>query len=174
METSQCPVCQAGSLGLSMTRDCNLGRKTVYQVAEELNCSVDQVMTHINESHEITVDNDGYLQSQDKLLGDLLKTLKTLKQWTDYVVTTVKDPKDINRAKVDMLVRLSQEARKTIESVATLQGRKGPGDTYVQMQILNSKVMLLTNTILDAACDDCKLKILTAIESQPKLLEVVK
>jgi hypothetical protein len=174
MSEQPCPVCRAGSLGAAMVRDCHLGTRTTFEVAMELQCSNDDVMRHINESHELTLDGDGDLQSQDKLLNDLLKTLKTLKQWTDYVVTTVKDPKDIDRAKVDMLVRLSQEARKTIESVATLQGRKGPGDTYVQMQLLNNKVMLLTNTVIDSACGDCKMKILEAIEAQPLLMEKIK
>jgi hypothetical protein len=169
-----CPVCRAGSLGAAMIRDCHLGKKTTFQVAVELNTDNVTVMKHINESHELTLDADGDLQSQDKLLNDLLKTLKTLKQWTDFVVMNVDGPEKIDRAKVDMLVRLSQEARKTIESVATLQGRKGPGDTVIQMQILNQKVMLLTNTVIDAACGDCKLKILEAIENQPLLMEKSK
>jgi len=166
-----CPVCKAGSLGAAMIRDCHLGKKTTFQVATELETTNEFVMRHINESHELTIDDDGDLQSPDKLLNDLLKTLKTLKQWTDFVVMNVDSPEKIDRAKVDMLVRLSQEARKTIESVATLQGRKGPGDTYLQMQVLNQKVMLLTNTVLDAACSDCKVKILEAMESQPLLME---
>lgn len=170
-QPTPCPVCAAGSLGAAMIRDCHLGKKTTYQVALELMCDNDSVMKHINESHELTTDEDGYLKSQDKLLDELLKTLRTLKTWTDYVVVSVQRPDQIDRAKVDMLVRLSQEARKTIESVATLQGRKGPGDTYVQMQLLNSRVMLLTNTIIDVACDECKLKILDAIEGQPLLTE---
>jgi small-conductance mechanosensitive channel len=175
MDSEQpCPVCRAGSLGATMMRDCHLGRKTTFQVAAELDTTNELVMKHINESHELTFDEDGALRSQDRLMDDLLKTLKTLKTWTDYVVNTVKDPNQIDRAKVDMLVRLSQEARKTIESVATLQGRKGPGDTHIQMQILNGKVVLLTNTIIDVACPDCKMKILDAIEGQPLLMEAPK
>jgi hypothetical protein len=166
-----CPVCAAGTLGAAMIRDCHLSKKTTFQIAAELQCSNEAVMRHINESHELTLDDDGDLQSPDKLLNDLLKTLKTLKQWTDFVVMNVDSPEKIDRAKVDMLVRLSQEARKTIESVATLQGRKGPGDTYIQMQVLNQKVMLLTNTVIDTACGDCKMKILEAIENQPLLME---
>jgi hypothetical protein len=166
---SDCPVCKAGSLGAAMIRDCHLGTKSTFQVALDLGTSNECVMKHINENHELMLDEDGDLKSEDRLLNDLLKTLKTLKTWTDYVVATVQKPDQVDRAKVDMLVRLSQEARKTIESVATLQGRRGPGDTYIQMQVLNNKVMLLTNTILDASCDDCKVKILEAIEKQPLL-----
>jgi hypothetical protein len=161
-----CPVCSAKSLGAAKIRACNMGSTTPYVVAAELGCSFEQVMTHINESHEIQVDADDNLQSPDALLNRLMKNMNTLKEWTDFVIGSVATPKDVDRAKVDMLVKLTQEIRKTVESIAELQGRKGPGDTIIQLQTLNMKVIQLTNTVVDVSCPECKMKILAAMERQ--------
>ena len=165
----ECPVCAAKSLGAAKIRDCHLGKASPYQVALDLNCGYEQVMTHINDSHEIAVDQCGRMESQDVLLNKLMMNMNTIKEWTDYVVATVSGPRDIDRAKVQMLVQLTQETRKTIESIAELQGRKGPGDAELQVVMLNTRVVNLTNTIVDACCPECKMKILDMLDSREKL-----
>ena len=159
-------MCSAKSLGAAKIRDCHLGKTTPYVVARELECTYEQVMCHINEQHEIKVDDEGYFQSEDVLLAKLASNMRTLDQWTEYVIKTVNKPSDVDRSKVDMLVKLTQEIRRTVESIAELQGRLGPGDTVVQIQILNGRVMDMTNMILDNSCPECKMKILEAMEAR--------
>lgn len=159
-------MCAAKSLGAAKIRDCHLGKTTPYVVANDLNCSYEDVMCHINDQHEIKVDDQGNFQSEDALLNKLATNMKTLDEWTGFIISTVQSPKDVDRAKVDMLVRLTQEVRKTVESIATLQGRMGPGDTVMQIQILNTKVIDLTNMVLDCSCPECKMKILEAMEKK--------
>ena len=161
-----CPVCDAKSLGAAKIRACHLGTSNPYQVANDLGCTYEQVCTHINEQHEISVDDEGNLQSQDMLLGKLTENIQTMENWSRFIITTVTEAKHVDRAKVDMLTKLMQEIRKTIESIATLQGRMGPGDTVIQMQILNMRVVDLTNLVLTNSCPDCKAKILAAMENK--------
>ena len=168
-----CPICLAKSLGAAKIRNCHLGKTTPYVVANELGCSYEQVMCHINEQHEIKVDEDGNFQTEDILLKKLASNMKTLEEWTGFIISTVSAPKDVDRAKVDMLVKLTQEIRKTIESIAELQGRLGPGDTVMQIQVLNGRVMDLTNMVLDNSCSDCKMKILQAMERKQVCQTVV-
>jgi hypothetical protein len=143
-----------------------MGTASPYIVAQDLGCSYEDVMRHINEQHDIKMDETGSFKSEDDLLKKLASNMKTLDEWTSYVIATVQGPKDVDRAKVDMLVRLTQEVRKTVESIATLQGRMGPGDTVLQVQILNARVVDLTNTVLDVCCPDCRMKILESMEKK--------
>ena len=166
-------MCVAKSLGAAKIRDCHLGKTTPYVVANELGCTYEDVMCHINEQHEIKVDEDGNFQTEDILLKKLASNMRTLEEWTGYIISTVSAPKDVDRAKVDMLVKLTQEIRKTIESIAELQGRLGPGDTILQVQILNGRVVDLTNMVLDNSCPECKMKILNAMERKQVCQTVV-
>lgn len=159
-----CPVCQAKALGAAMMRDCNLGKMSPYDVARQLNCSYEQVMEHTNASHEIQIDANGKMQSEDQLLARLAENMNTLDEWSHYVISTVKKPSDVDNAKVKMLVSLTQEIRKTVEAIGTLQGRIGPGDALIQLKVTNAKFMLLTNEIAARCCPDCQMKVLNILE----------
>lgn len=161
-----CPVCAAKSLGAAMMRDCNLGKKTPFQVATDLNCTYEEVMLHINESHELHVDENNNLQTEDVLLKRLSGNMNTLQEWTDFIIASVTKPSEIDRAKVQMLVQLTQEIRKTVSEIAELQGRKGPGDAYMRVQVLNAQVVDMTHAILSECCTDCQQKILAVVDKQ--------
>jgi hypothetical protein len=165
-----CPVCAAKSLGAVKIKDCHTGKSTPYIVAQELGCTYEEVMCHINESHDLQIE-DGQMQSTDALLNRLMTSMNVLDEWTGYIIKTVKEPKDVDRAKVQMMVQLTQEIRKTVESIAVLQGRVGPGDAATQINMLNMKVINLTNNVLDNCCPDCKARILSAMEPHPQVLE---
>jgi hypothetical protein len=165
-----CPVCKAKGLGAAKIKDCHLGKTTPYIVAVELGCTYEEVMRHINEGHELSVDANGCMQSTDELLNKLMKNMNTLDEWSSYIIETVNKPSDVDRAKVQMMVQLTQEIRKTIESIAVLQGRVGNGDAAMQINALNTRVIDLTNTVVDNCCSDCKMKILAAME-RPKVVQ---
>lgn len=150
-------------------RLCNLGKKSPFDVATELDCTYEQVMAHINGGHELQVDDQGRLQSSDVLLKRLSDNLNTLQDWADFVTSTVSGSADLDNNKIRMLTTLVKEIRGGIGDIAELQGRKGPGDAIMQVQVLNARVVDLTNTIIDVCCDDCKLKILGAIEKQNQI-----
>jgi hypothetical protein len=164
-----CPVCDAKSLGAAKIRACNLGTSTPYIVAAELKCTYEEVMTHINEGHELRVDEKGKMHSEDELLKKLSTNMNILDEWAGFIIQSVTKPEQIDGAKVNMLVRLTQEIRKTVESIAELQGRKGPGDTLIQLQIVNNKFTTITNLVLDNCCPSCQMKILDAIDRDPML-----
>lgn len=166
-----CPVCAAKTRAAALLRLCNLGRKTHYDVAKELGCSYEQVMKHVNESHDLCEDESGKLQTQDVLLKRLAGTLNTLQEWTDFIIVTVTKPEDVDRNKVQMLTQLTKEIRGTIGDIAELQGRKGPGDTYMQIQVLNARIVNFTHAIEELCCDECKMKIISYNDNQPRLME---
>jgi len=165
-----CPVCAAKSLGAAKIKDCLMGVSSPYVVAQELNCTFEEVMTHINNSHEIQVDACGNMSSPDALLNKLMTNMRVMDEWINYIITTVNKASDVDMAKVRMMVQLTQETRKTIESIAVLQGRVGSGDASMQINALNARVVGLTNSVLDNCCSDCKMKILAAME-KPKLVQ---
>lgn len=167
----ECPVCAKRSLGMVKIKDMHLGKLSPYQVAEQLGCTYEQVMTHVNESHEIKIDPDGLMQSPDALLNRLMISMNTLDEWTGYIIQTVKEPKDVDRAKVQMMVQLTQEIRKTVESIAVLQGRVGNGDASLQIKVLNTRVIDLTNTVLDCCCSECKMRVLERMDRTPTQIQ---
>ena len=164
MDAPTCPVCRTKAYGAARMRDCVMGKTTPHQVALDIGCTLEEVMTHMNDGHDLKVDDTGQMQSTDALLNRLMKSMNVLDEWTSFIIGTVKEAKDVDRAKVQMMVSLTQEIRKTVESVAVLQGRVGQGDAAAQINQLNTKVIDLTNSVLDNCCQDCKLKILSSME----------
>lgn len=159
-----CPVCVAGEVGISYTREIRACRKSAFEVAQLLDCTVEEVMRHINDRHEFKKNASGQWESQDEILGELSRTLNTLKEWTTFVVESVKNGKDLDRSKVYMLTTLLREARSTLEFVTELQGRKGPGDQAQQIMLMQEQIRRITGMIVTEVPQECKPKIAEKIQ----------
>jgi len=163
----RCPLCQAGYVGGAATRAILTGRKSPFEIAAQYGMDIEDVMEHVNK-HEIVLKEysiDRY-QSPDWYLNEMLGMFNVLRDWIDYLMEQPRG--EIDPRKVDALTKLTREVRATLVELANFQGRIQKGEIYVDKMQVNN-VAVLTDVLLEEACDECRIKMIDALERQKKL-----
>ena len=164
LDARPCPVCAFGSVGAARMRDLHLGKISPYELAVELNCSVEEIMTHVNQSHEIQVNDTGEIQSDDIFLKKLGKHLATMEKWVGFLTESVNGKGDLDRSKVIMLTALIKEIRGAISDIAELQGRKGPTDQTIRIKTMEKQIIDITGLIIREVPPSCQVRIVEEME----------
>lgn len=165
----ECPICQAGAYGRTVSRDIILGRKSPHEAALRFKMTIEEVMVHVND-HEIIIDEDtGNCESPDFYMNKLLKLLKTFEDWLNYEIMSG----GIDKQKVDLGIKLGREIRLTLESLAQFQGRlERGGSANIQIQQINMKYLQLTQVIASEVCDRCRPKLMAVLDSMSEPKEI--
>lgn len=161
-----CPLCRAGYIGGAATRAILTGRKSPFEIAAQYGMELEEVMEHVNK-HEIVLkegDAERY-QSPDWYLNEMLRMFNILRDWIDYMIEQPKGEIDVR--KVDALTKLTKEVRFTLVELANFQGRIQKGEIHVDKMQVNN-IAMLTDVILEEACDQCRIKMVKAIEQYRK------
>lgn len=161
-EKVKCPMCVAGQLGATWSRNIILGKTSPVEVAQLLDMTQNAVMEHVNE-HQIVFDEekDEY-SSPDWYLDRLIKMIKTMDGWMKLFTETSKDKEAIKIG-----LQVIKETRATLLDMAELQGRVDRGkNVNVQIETMNVRYQQLTNVILQEVCDGCRQKIIRLLDTQ--------
>lgn len=158
-------MCDAGQFGNMWTKMVFLGEKSIEDAARMFNMEPADVMEHVN-NHEIrkvvTEEGDEEYESDDFYLSKLLSTMKYLMAWVEFVGKS----ETVDKSAVDMLTKLTKESRETVKTIAEFQGRRDTVTTKVQIDSMETKVLNLTNVLLQEACPTCKAKMMEVLQSQ--------
>lgn len=167
-----CRLCAAGYLGGAATRAILTGRKSPFEVAAQYGMDIEEVMEHVNR-HEIVLkqDSPGRYQSPDWYLNEMLGMFNVLRDWIDFLIEGQKDGKDLDPRKIDALTKLTKEVRATLVELANFQGRIQKGEIHIDKMQVNN-IAVLTDVLLEEACDECRLKMIEALEKQKRLPEI--
>ena len=162
---TECPMCDAGQFGNMWTKMVFMGEKSLEDAAKMFNMEPADVMEHVND-HEIrkivTEEGDEEYESDDFYLSKLLSTMKYLMAWVEFVGKG----ETVDKSAVDMLTKLTKESRETVKTIAEFQGRRDTVTTKVQIDSMETKVLNLTNVLLQEACPTCKAKMMEVLQSQ--------
>lgn len=155
-----CNLCRAGQFGLVWTRQIMTGDKTIEEAARFFKMAELEVMEHINE-HEIRKDdpNKDVYYSDDIYMGKLLKSLNYLDTWINFVAS-----EEPSKSTIDSLVRLTKEIRETVKTAAEFQGRLDTSTKILQVDKLETKILNITNLVLEEACPECRAKIVGLLD----------
>lgn len=164
--SSECPMCAAGAIGMQWSRDIIVGKVSVEEASMFFNMSRNEVMDHIN-THQIKEDkNTGEYDSQDFYMKRLLRMLKKLEDWVNYICAI----KDFDRENIKLALMLTKETRATLHDLAEFQGRLNQGgNVNVKIETMNNRFVLLTNLIVQEVCPECRQKVLEAIDQMPAI-----
>jgi hypothetical protein len=162
IEKKKCPMCVAGHLGATWSRDIILGKMSPVELAQTLRISVNEVMEHVND-HQIIFDEEKQeYSSPDYYLGKLVTMIKTLDGWMKLFAETSND-----REAVKVGLQVIKETRATLEVMAELQGRVDRGKSVnVQIETMNVRYQQLTNIILQEVCEGCRQRIIQLLDTQ--------
>lgn len=159
-------MCAAGAIGMQWSRDIIVGKVSVEEASMFFNMSRNEVMDHIN-THQIKEDkNTGEYDSQDFYMKRLLRMLKKLEDWVNYICAI----KDFDRENIKLALMLTKETRATLHDLAEFQGRLNQGgNVNVKIETMNNRFVLLTNLIVQEVCPECRQKVLEAIDQMPAI-----
>jgi len=165
-----CPLCKVGYIGGAATRAILTGRKSPYEIAAQYGMDIEDVMEHVNK-HEIVLKQDSAdrYRSPDWYLNEMLGLFNILRDWVDYLM---EQPKDLDPKKISSLTTLTKEIRAVIVELANLQGRIQKGEIYVDKMQVNN-IAMLTDVLLEEVCDECRPKVIKALENRKKLPETL-
>ena len=158
-------MCEAGQFGNMWTRMVFTGEKSLEEAAKMFQMEPTDVMEHVNdhEIRKVTTDTgEEEYESDDFYLSKLLQTMKYLMAWVEFVGKG----EDVNKSAVDMLTKLTKESRETVKTIAEFQGRRDTVTTKIQIDSMETKVLNLTNVLLQEACPTCKAKMMEVLQSQ--------
>jgi hypothetical protein len=168
-------MCDAGEVGRLWSKWIIMGSKTAQETAFQFKMLPAEVMDHVNH-HEIKVDEEkGIYESPDLLMNELLKILKQLKDWMNYISSIDYDKDDI-----DTFVKLTKELRETVKVMGEFQGKYSKGNSVnVNVAMINQRYEQFTYLLMDEVCEDCRLKVLNLMEhldeaSPKKIMEPTK
>jgi len=161
-----CRLCQAGYLGGAATRAILTGRKSPFEVAAQYGMEIVEIMEHVNK-HEIVLkqDSPGRYQSPDWYLNEMLGMFNVLRDWIDYLM---EQPKEVDTRKITALTTLTKEVRATLVELANFQGRIQKGEIHIDKMQVNN-IAVLTDVLLEEACDECRLRMIEALEKHKRL-----
>lgn len=146
---ADCPICSAGELGATWTRDLLDGRRTLAEAAERFACSIDQVWRHVTE-HELPESERLELDVRSKLW----KCIRIAEDWlAELIMTTRPDSRTVRQ-----VVSLLGEIRKLLVVSAEIEGSLPVPDVQV-VQINN-----IVQTVVGELCPACQAKVLRALE----------
>lgn len=165
-----CLLCKAGYIGGAATRAILTGRKSPFEIAAQYGMDVEDVMEHVNK-HEIVLKQDsvGRYQSPDWYLNEMLGLFNVLRDWIDYLM---EQPKDLDSRKISSLTTLTKEIRAVIVELANLQGRIQKGEIHVDKMQVNN-IAILTDVLLEEVCDECRPRVIEALEKRKRLPETL-
>lgn len=151
---------------MQWSRDIIVGKVSVEEASMFFNMSRNEVMDHIN-THQIKEDkNTGEYDSQDFYMKRLLRMLKKLEDWVNYICAI----KDFDRENIKLALMLTKETRATLHDLAEFQGRLNQGgNVNVKIETMNNRFVLLTNLIVQEVCPECRQKVLEAIDQMPAI-----
>jgi len=166
----QCPLCVSGQYGAALSRDIILGRRSPVEVAQELQMSLTDVMTHVNDHQFVIDEKTGECSSPDWYLNKLASMIKQLDGWLKLSLT--RDPTN-DTIKTGILI--VKETRGVLSQMAELQGRVDRGRSVnIQIENMNVRYQQLTNLLLQGMCDQCRGKLIELLDQQAAQLEKTK
>jgi hypothetical protein len=173
LSTPDCPMCKAGIVGRNHTKNITLGKQGALENAcSFFGISPIEVMEHCN-THEITIDEAaGIYESNDFYMDRVLKMVKRLDGWMDYLETKM-NPEAVDLQDMKMGLLLIRESRETIKDLATFQGRlENKGNTTVKIETLNAQYNQLTQIMMSEVCDTCRERIIKLLDTQTNAITV--
>ncbi len=108
-----CPICGAGELGKTWTRELLDGKRTLAEAADRFSCSIEQVWRHVTE-HELPDAERAELDVH----GKLWKCIRIAEDWLqELILTTHPDSRTVKQ-----VVSLLAEIRKLLVVSAEMEG----------------------------------------------------
>jgi len=144
-----CPICTAGELGATWTRDLLDGKRTLAEAAERFSCSIDQVWRHVTE-HELPEAEKLQMDVRSKLW----KCIRIAEDWLAELILAERP----NSRTVRQVVSLLAEIRKLLVVSAEMEGSLPVPDVQI-VQINN-----VMQTVVGELCPVCQAKVLKALE----------
>lgn len=158
----RCKICDSGEIGVEWTRDVMRGVRSVEEMGLKFGVSVDGVNEHLY-THEIV--SPARLDST--VIGDefyLDKLMRMLRQLESCSTTVMMEDK-LDKTMIDSMTKLTKEIRSTITTIAEFQGRLDRSTTTINIQTVESKILKLTNVMVQEMCPECRIKLIPVIEN---------
>lgn len=146
-------------MGLIWSVEVIKGTKTFMQMAKVFKVSIEQVMEHI-EQHLDRKDILELAKEGETLAGRMERIIKVLECELDLLTTA----RTMDYTRIKSLANIVRELRCSLMDYAELIGKIQRGQVIVQIQQVENKIAVLTQLVLENCCDECKNKILQAIE----------
>jgi hypothetical protein len=159
--TIPCKVCNS-VIGADFTRDILLGIRTLEDMCNNYNITMQEAMEHVDK-HVVSKDENGNLTSEDMYLGKLTFMVNTLGGWIEKVI----NKEEVSRNTVIMLTSLMKEQRQTLEMLAQMQGRAINTSGAKQTKNSEARVMMLTQVIIQKVCPQCQRVIIDILDETP-------
>jgi hypothetical protein len=127
-------------------------------------------MMHITEHQLVRPSADGLIESDDIYVKQMIKLLKGMQEWVDYLLKE----DEVNKGTVDSLTKLVREIRTTLNTIAEFQGRTDGNRTKTKVESLEVTMFTLTNMLIKEACPLCREKVIHVLETQTGTMETLE
>ncbi len=165
-----CNICNVGTIGSKWTRELKLGSKSLRAAALEFNMTIEEVMEHVKH-HEMEDKEENKLVSllddPDFFYNELLLLFRNLKEWLTFTMESER----LDKANMELGMKLIREIRETLKFVAELQGKLNKGDTYYQQYIqIQGDLNVLLSAVLNDMCPECQDRVMM----NPKVVKMLE
>lgn len=168
MIDEHCPLCKDPIRGMSWTRLILNHHRTSLECAKELGIEPEDVNNHIYNHLPDNAFPDP--NSPDYVRNKMLKFASILELWFDDMVID----KKIDRMTMELALKLVKEIRETAKVIGEIDGQLNKTDPKIQIINITNDFKKLTNVLMMDACDECRPKLLKAVEgmniTMPNLL----
>lgn len=166
-----CNLCNS-SLGARWTSEIHLGMKKVSTAAIEFNMTVDEVLDHINTHAPIEKETDivNFLDDPDYIKREVMKSHFRLKDWLEVMLET----EGFGAHNMNLGIKLIAENNKSLKLLADLDGKLNHQDqTKLRLIEVQNNIKMLTSSISECTCADCKKKLFERIREQKLLTSAI-
>lgn len=159
MHDENCPLCKDPLRGMSWTRLILNHHRTAMDCAKDFGIEPEAVNNHIFNHLEQSAFQDP--NSPDYIRNKMLKFANILELWFDDMVVDRK----IDRATMELALKLVKEIRESAKVIAEIDGQINKSDPKVQIINITNDFKKLTNVIMMDCCDNCRPKMISAVEN---------
>jgi len=158
MYDENCPMCRDPIRSMSWVRLILNHQRTPFEAAEDMGMKPEDVNNHIyhHVDHETipSPDNPDYLRYKMNKFANIIEL------WFDDMVVQ----RTLDRATMEMALKLVKEIRENLKVIGEMDGQLNRVDPKVQIINITNDFKKLTNVIMMDACDECRPKMLAAVE----------
>lgn len=123
----------------------------------------EHIYHHVNHEQALHHDNPDYVRLKMVKFADILEL------WLDGMIVS----NQIDRATMDMALRLIKEIRENLKVMAEIDGKLNKADPKLQIINIKNDYKRLTNVLMMDLCDNCRPKALKAIEGMNTSIPVL-
>lgn len=158
MYDENCPLCRDPVNSASWVRLILNYHRTAFDCAEAMGMTPEavneHVYHHVNHEQALHHDNPDYVRLKMVKFADILEL------WLDGMIVS----NQIDRATMEMALKLIKEIRENLKIIAEMNGDLNRVDPKIQIINITNDFKKLTNVIMMDACDECRPKMIAAVE----------